>query len=316
MVSSKPPSGAPQLTSEDFPPVQPGSSISCLVHNGAPPSCPVHSSSLLPSLNVSMPATKSPSVSSKLISEETPLLGPSIRPPLYNSASSACPVHTSPLPPRPPTPTPHPPSLPLASSSTPRRWSSMIALVLLCISAVGILSLGFFAPAAAAKYVKEAITLDVSSLSVESFTDCGIRARVQATVAVDASRVRNSAIRTFGRVGTWLARKVTVKDPKVYVYLLGYGGSLLGTATAPSMVIDIRNGRTTPIDFISEVETGPLDVIQRLANDYINGRLKLVRMRGEADIPLKSGLLSLGTRRIFEEMAFEGYKYKQQPIPE
>lgn len=244
-----------------------------------------------------MPSPKTHAARSQLPSEDTPLLqaGFSATSPTWNGAIASC-QHSNTLP-------PPSPLLPI------RRWSSTVALVLLCTSVLGILSVGFFAPAAAAQYAKEAVILDVSSLSVESFTDRGVRVHVQASVTVDADRVKNGAIRSFGRVGTWLARDVSADRTMVYIYLPDYGG-LLGTATAPAMVIDIRNGHRTSIDFVSDVEMGSLDVVQRMANDYFTGGLGLVRVRGEAELVLKAGLLKLGAQRISEEMTFEGSTYK------
>lgn len=97
----------------------------------------------------------------------------------------------------------------------------------------------------------------------------------------------------------------------VHIYLPDYSDDLLGTATAPAIAIDIQNGHITLVDFVSEVEAGSLDAVRRVANDYLNGELGLIRVRGEADIALKSGLLSFGTQKIYEEMAFEGSKYKK-----
>lgn len=154
------------------------------------------------------------------------------------------------------------------------------------------------------------MVFDVSNLSVESFTDRGVRARIQASMTIDASRVESRVIRTFGMVGTWLAHKVSAEESKVSIYLPDYGGGVLGTATAPATVLNIRNGQITSIDFVSEVETGSLDIFRRVVNDYLNGGLGLVRVRGEANLALKSGLFSLGTQRISEEMTFEGSKHK------
>lgn len=185
----------------------------------------------------------------------------------------------------------------------------MITLALLCTSIIAVLSVGIFGPSAAARYAREAVVLDVSNLSVESFTDRGVRARIRATVTIDASRVKNGALRTFGVMGTWLARKVSTEESKVYIYLPDYGEGILGTATAPATVLDIRNGQITSIDFVSEVETGSLDVFRRVTNDYLNGGLGMVRVRGETNLALKSGLFSLGTQRISEEMTFKGSEY-------
>ncbi|RPA90079.1 hypothetical protein L873DRAFT_1831812 [Choiromyces venosus 120613-1] len=197
----------------------------------------------------------------------------------------------------------------IADTPRPTRLSS-IALILLCISVVSIFLVGFFAPAAAARYAKEAVVLDITSLSVDSFTDNGVKVRVQATVQMDASRVKNHAVRSLGRTGTWIANKISTDATKVDVYLPDYDGGLLGTASAPPMTISVRNGQSTKLDFVSDVKLGSRDTIRSLANDYLVGGLGKIRVLGVADLGLKSGLLHLGTQKISEEIAFEGSIYK------
>lgn len=246
-----------------------------------------------------MPSSNPPRIHTKSISEATPLLqaGSSTAPPSYDGTPPTCSVHGA-------------PSLHSPPSTAPRGWSKLIILVLLCTGVVAVLFIGLFVPSATAQYAREAVVLDVSNLSIESFTDHGVRARIQASVVIDASRVESHAIRNLGMVGTWLAREVSTKESKVSIYLPDYGEGVLGTATVPATVLNIRNNQTTLIDFVSEVETGSLDIFRRVANDYLNGGLELVRVRGDVDLALKSGLFRLGTQRISEEMTFEGSEHK------
>lgn len=287
----------PSHTLEETPLLKAYSSAPCPTHDVvAHIPCPVHEPSRRVLTSSSNPPTKS-------ISETTPLLqaGSSTAPPSYDDTTPSCPVHAASS---------------VHSPPSPRKWWKIIFLALLSTSVVAILSLRLLAPSAAAQYVREAAIVDVSNLSVESFTDRGVRARIRATVTIDASRVESRAIRAFGVMGTWLTRKISTEESKVYIYLPEYGEAVLGTATAGATVLDIQNGHITTIDFVSEVETGSLDILQSVANDYLNGGLGLVRVRGEADIAFKSGLLSVGAHRISEEMTFEGSKYKSTPVAE
>ncbi|RPB06961.1 hypothetical protein P167DRAFT_530461 [Morchella conica CCBAS932] len=230
-------------------------------------------------------------------SEETPLLrnGSSALSTTYNGEISPC------------LPNDGLPSVFHASSESTRRPASRLALIILCTSILTILCIGFFVPAAASQYAKEALILDISSLSIEGFTDRGVRARVQARVTLDAGRVRNNAVLALGRVGTWIVRRVSSEHSKMHVYLPDYGEGLLGTATTPAMELDIRNGQITLIDFVSEVETGSLDILRSVVNDYLTGNIRLLRVRGEANLGLKAGLFNLGTQKISEELVFEEF---------
>lgn len=187
-----------------------------------------------------------------------------------------------------------------------RRWPTIVALAVLIVVVAGILSLGFAAPAVVEKYAKEAMVFEPINLSIDSFTSTGVRARIQGNFMLDAAKVHQKPVRDLGRAGTWIAKAVESKESQVKVYLPEYGNVLLGTATVPSMVVDIRNGHTTHIDFVSDLEPGDIDGIRRIANDWLDGRLGQLRVQGKADVHLKSGLFSLGTQRISESLVFEG----------
>lgn len=164
----------------------------------------------------------------------------------------------------------------------------------------------FLAPAVVENYAKEALVIEPTKLSIDSFTPTGVRARIQADLRMDASRVKSNDVRNIGRFGTWLARKVETKASKVEVYLPELGNILLGTALVPGIVVDIRNGHTTGIDFLADLEPGDIDGIRQVANAWLEGRLDKVRVLGKADVALKSGLISLGTQSVSETLEFEG----------
>jgi hypothetical protein len=74
----------------------------------------------------------------------------------------------------------------------------------------------------------------------------------------------------------------------------------------PKLVVNIRNGHTTAIDFLTDLEPGDVEGIRRVANDWLEGRLDQIRLLGKADVGLKSGLISLGSQTISESLVFEG----------
>jgi len=188
-----------------------------------------------------------------------------------------------------------------------RRWPTIIAIGFLGLVAIVILAGAFFAPAVVEEYAKEALVIEPTNLSIESFTTTGVKARVQANFRMDASRVKNKDVRNIGRFGTWLAREVEAQESKVEVYLPELGNILVGTAAVPRVVVDIRNGHTTGIDFLTDLEPGDIEGIRQVANDWLEGRLHKVRILGKTNVGLKSGLISLGTQSISESLEFEGH---------
>ena len=187
-----------------------------------------------------------------------------------------------------------------------RRWPTIVALSLLSAVVLAILGLGFAAPAVVEEYAKQAVVFEPTDLSIDSFTSSGVRARIIGDFTLDASRVQRKPVRDLGRAGTWIAKAVESKESIVAVYLPEYGNVLLGTATIPRMVIDIRNGHTTHIDFLADLVPGNIDGIRNVANEWLDGRLKALRVLAAVDVSLKSGIFSLGTQRISESRLLEG----------
>jgi len=193
-----------------------------------------------------------------------------------------------------------------SSKKSGRRWPTIFAVTLLGVAIVVIITGAFFAPAVVEEYAKESIVIEPTSLSIAEITSDGVTARVQATFRMDASKVKNKHVRNIGRFGTWLAREVETKETTVEVYLPEYGEILVGTAVVPRIVVDIRNGHGTAIDFLTKLHPGDLDGIRRVANEWLEGHLGQIRVLGKADVGLKSGIFPLGTQTIAESLVFEG----------
>lgn len=187
-----------------------------------------------------------------------------------------------------------------------RRWPTIIALTLLCLTMIAILGLGFAAPAVVEEYAKAAVVFEPTDLSIDSLTSMGVKARIQGDFTLDASRVHKKSVRDLGRFATWIAKAVESKQSTVKVYLPEYGNVLLGTADVPRVVVDIRNGHTTHVDFLSDLVAGDVDGIRRIGNDWLEGRLGQLRVQGVAEVGLKSGLFGFGTQIISQSLVFKG----------
>lgn len=186
------------------------------------------------------------------------------------------------------------------------RWATIIALSTLCALVIAILGLGFAAPAVVEEYAKEAVVFEPTKLSIDSFTTTGVRARVQGTFTLDASRVQKKAVRDLGKAGTFIAREVETGESEVKVYLPEYDNLLLGTAKVPAIKVNIRNGHTNYIDFASDLEPGRFEGIRKIANDWLDGRLGRLEVKGIATVDVKSGIFKLGSQTISQSMVFEG----------
>ncbi|KAF2166981.1 hypothetical protein M409DRAFT_66480 [Zasmidium cellare ATCC 36951] len=205
-----------------------------------------------------------------------------------------------------------------------RRWPSLIALLLLCIVAVLIIVFAFVAPSAVESYAQQAVVFEPTSLSIDSFLDDGVRARVQGDFKMDSSRVEKKSVRDLGKLCTWIASEVETGTSEMEVSLPEYGNVVLGTAQIPPIKVSIRDGHATKVDFLSDLQPGDVDGIRRIANDWMDGRLGQLRVVGKAQVPLKSGIISLGKQMVQQEMLFAnddipsmpGYKIKKLNVRE
>ena len=195
------------------------------------------------------------------------------------------------------------------------RWTTVLAVTILCLIIIAILGFGFAAPAVVEEYAKEAVVFEPTNLSIDSFTASGVTARVQGDLIMDASKVQRKSVRDLGKLATWIARKVESRRSKVEVVLPEYGNILLGSADIPPLVVDIRNGHTTTLDILADLTAGDVEGIQRIGKDWLDGRLNRLRVQGKADVALKSGIFGLGTKSLSEDMVFEGESKRWPMIP-
>ncbi len=179
-------------------------------------------------------------------------------------------------------------------------------MIVLAILAFAVMMLAFVVPAAVEEYAKQAIVLEPTNLSLESITSNGVRARIQANFRLDAQRVANDHVRRVGKAATWLVGELGTEETKIDVYLPEYNNMLLGTAGVPPLKVSIVEGRNNAVDFVADLVPGDAEGIRTIANEWLEGRLDSVRVRGQADIQLKAGIIPLGTHSIAESMTFEG----------
>jgi hypothetical protein len=191
-------------------------------------------------------------------------------------------------------------------SSKGTSWATQVAVTALATLFLVIVFGFFFAPAAVEEYAKESLVIEPTGVSIDSITSNGVKARIQAKFRMDASRVKNDHVRNIGRAGTWLAHKVETEESRVSVYLPEYDNVLIGTAVVPKVIVSIRNGETTDIDFLCDLVPGDTGDIRRVINDWLEGRLGQLRVRGSADIALRSGIIPLGIQTISESLVLEG----------
>ncbi|KAF5648109.1 uncharacterized protein FTJAE_1459 [Fusarium tjaetaba] len=199
------------------------------------------------------------------------------------------------------------------STKAPWRWPSIIAMALLGIIVILIIILGFLVPPAVKEYAEKAAVLEPTNLSIENITSDGIRARIRANVYLDGSRVNNKISRRIGKAVTGIMRKLETKETTVNVYLPDYADALAGTAVIPPLVVDVVNGHTNELDFVADVNPGDAEHIRKIANDWLEGNLKQLKVVGKTKVRLKSGIIPLGVHDVAESMVFEANEIPSMP---
>ncbi|CAG7930879.1 unnamed protein product [Penicillium olsonii] len=192
-------------------------------------------------------------------------------------------------------------------------WPTVISLVTLTLAVLTILVVAFAAPAAVQEYGQQAAVFTPKSISIDSTTPDGVRARVQGDFVMDSNRVKNKSVRGIGRLATWIAREIETSPSNVEVYLPEYGNVLVGTAALPTIKFNIRNGHHTTVDFLTDLEAGDIRGIHAVALDWIEGRLGRLSVKGKASISLKSGLIALGTQVLTHSVIFEEEDFPALP---
>jgi len=186
------------------------------------------------------------------------------------------------------------------------RWPSIIAMAILAILVIIIIFLGFIVPPAVQKYAEKAAVLEPTNLSIENITSDGIWARIQADVRLEGSRVEDANARRIGKAVTGIMRKLATHETTVHVFLPDYGDSLAGTAVIPPIVVDIVDGHNTELDFVAKIKPGSAENIRKIANDWLDGKLKQLKVVGKSQLQIKSGIFPLGNHAVAETLVFEG----------
>lgn len=190
-----------------------------------------------------------------------------------------------------------------------RSWASITAIIVLSIMFIFIIIGAFVIPSAVETYAKQAMVIEPRGMLIDSFTRTGVNARVQADFHLDASRCKNSAMRNLGRFGMYIAHHVESEPSEVKVYLPEYDDMHIGSARVPKVKANVRNGEVTHLDFITDVKPGKIEDLQRIADDFIKGRMGQLTIKGMADVPVRCSWLSwipLGSTELAPTIVLEG----------
>ena len=186
------------------------------------------------------------------------------------------------------------------------RWPLLLAIALLALAAVAIVASGFVVPSVVKEYAQEAAVFTPKEFSIESTTRIGVRARIKGEFRLDSSRVQKQSVRNIGRFVTGIARMVETSESEAQVYLPEYGNVFVGTASLPPVKLKIGDGQVNFVDILTDLRPGDVAGLRRVANDWLEGRIGQLRLKGTVTFMLKSGLLSLGSQVLSDIVSFDG----------
>lgn len=109
-------------------------------------------------------------------------------------------------------------------------------------------------------------------------------------------------------------RKVYIGDDStVELALPDYSDdNLARVMLVDGLEVDVRDGRMNELEFVSEVMPGRDErevenVAKRLVDEIVSGKgMERLRVKGDANVGLKSGIFSLGKQRIQQMLVLDG----------
>ncbi|KAK9466238.1 hypothetical protein V1512DRAFT_264179 [Lipomyces arxii] len=188
------------------------------------------------------------------------------------------------------------------------KWPALIATLIAILVLVSTLTSHLVNVNAPASYATQALNLTISSVSIDDMSADGVHAHVIGQVSFDSAKVKDRPTRVFGKIATTIMRKAEVLDTNMLISRLSAHNQLelFGSASIPNIVVDIRDHKVTPIDFVSTVhQLAAVSDIAKLVEEYLHGTLKDAIFRGDADLPLRSGILPLGTHHVAHDVKLE-----------
>ena len=190
----------------------------------------------------------------------------------------------------------------------PRKsiWWPALCISLTLTAVVGILVFAFVAPAVVREYADKAAVFTPRNISVETATADGFQTRIEGDVVFDATRVEKRSVRTLGRLVTWIGREVEADPSDAQVYLPEYGNILVGTASLPSIKLNVRNKHVNRVDFLAELVAGDIQGIRAVGMDWLEGRLGRLSIKGKTQLHMKSGIWGLGEHILAKSIVLEG----------
>jgi len=168
----------------------------------------------------------------------------------------------------------------------------------------------------AKSFVTQATIINIKSVSLDSLSSNSkaVNIRVKASFGFDASRVEKSSVRNIGRLATGIVRKVYIGDDStVELALPDYSDeNLARVMLVDGLEVDVRDGRMNELEFVSEVMPGSDEqevenVAKRLVDEIVGGKgMDRLRVKGDANVGLKSGIFSLRKQRIQQTLVLDG----------
>ncbi|RMD40376.1 hypothetical protein DV735_g4748, partial [Chaetothyriales sp. CBS 134920] len=186
------------------------------------------------------------------------------------------------------------------------RWPTFVALTVLCLAAAAI-CISFTVPSIAEQYASQALVVKPDNLSIDSFTALGVTTRVQGLFYLNSSRVPNTPVRVLGRALTWIAREVESGESTIDLILPDYGNALVAKVAVPPIKVNVRDQHHNQLDILADVVPGDVVGITRVAKDFLDRNLDSLSVLAVADVPLRSGLIDIGSQTVQQLLTLEGH---------
>ncbi|KAB8236936.1 uncharacterized protein BDW43DRAFT_228050 [Aspergillus alliaceus] len=188
------------------------------------------------------------------------------------------------------------------------RLPALTCIALFATAILAVLVAAFALPVVVKAYAEQASVFHIQSLSYEPSVPEWARARIKGTFIMDADRVENAAVRRLGQLATWVAREIETRESgtlEIYQPLFGHVVTI--TASLPPIKLNVRDGHTNHLNFLSDIkhlaEDKSEDLFEGVAKRADSGIL------AKAQVHLRSGWIDLGSQEFYLTVQYKGKSY-------
>lgn len=158
--------------------------------------------------------------------------------------------------------------------------------------------------------IQQSVEVDVHSLELSKLTTSGLELKLKVMANVNYDDINGKGyFKQLLKLGGGMLQSVTIQSyPMELSTVLDDENVVLGSVDVPTMVVDIRNGGSTPLELLIKVKPKAKNMM-RLAKRILDDPKEVLKMYGRTVVQVTIGVIPLGSFPIKFEQLLEPLKY-------